>query len=181
MNGTLSLGFILPPQPPGPHPPGPHSPHRALPSPPPHPHPSPCRTVPSNTYQGRYAAGKLLTLGLKSALVVYSNGSYGQSLSFAFISSYTAQGGKAPYVPVPMGSRNVSGVLSEIKRLKPQVVFLATNQVNWGAGEEGGVAVLGILGLGFSKKGGACMAGQLICWFACVHWFVCRLTVVDRG
>lgn len=91
------------------------------------------RTVPSDRYQGQYAARKMLDQGAKKIVVAYSDGSYGQGLSFSIIAAFTKEGGKAFPVAVPLGSSDISGVLAEIQKQQPDGVFIASNQVLWGA------------------------------------------------
>lgn len=91
------------------------------------------RTVPSDKYQGQFAAAKMLKQGLKKVVVAYSDGSYGQSLSFAFIAAFTKDGGKAYPVPIPAGSKDVSAVIAEAKKSEADGIFVATNSVAWGA------------------------------------------------
>jgi hypothetical protein len=92
------------------------------------------RTVPSDRYQGQYAAAKMLELGLKTAVVAFTDSSYGQSLAFAFIAAFTRDGGRAYPVAVPVGSRNTTGIMAEIARVQPAGIFIASNSVEFMAG-----------------------------------------------
>ncbi|KIY92990.1 branched-chain amino acid transport system substrate-binding protein [Monoraphidium neglectum] len=91
------------------------------------------RTVPSDRYQGQFAAAKMGALGLKKVVVAFSDESYGQGLSFAFIAAFTKDGGRAFPVPLPAGVRNTSAVLAEIRRNQADGVFIASNNVLQGA------------------------------------------------
>ncbi|KAI8473456.1 MAG: periplasmic binding protein-like I [Monoraphidium minutum] len=91
------------------------------------------RTVPSDRFQGQYAASKLLELGLKKVVVAYSDESYGQGLSFAFIAAFTKEGGKVFPVPMPIGTRDTAAVMAEIKKQQPDGLFIASNNVLQGA------------------------------------------------
>ena len=97
------------------------------------------RTVPSDRFQGQYAAAKLTELGKRTAAVVYSDSSYGSSLSFAFIAAFTRDGGRAYPIPVPSGggggAKNLTAVMDELKRIKPDAVYIASNDVQWMGGE----------------------------------------------
>lgn len=56
--------------------------------------------MPSDKYQGQFAARQMLDKGLRRVVVAFSDGAYGQSLSFAFTAAFTKGGGAAYPVPV---------------------------------------------------------------------------------
>lgn len=97
------------------------------------------RTVPSDRYQGQYAAQKLIEQGVKKVVVAYSDGSYGQGLAFSFIAAFTKDGGQAFPVPMELGGRNISAIIAEVNKVQPDGLFIASNEVLWGAGECRGV------------------------------------------
>jgi hypothetical protein len=107
------------------------------------PKPKTTSTVPSDRFQGQYAAAKMTELGLKRVVVVYGDSSYGQSLGFAFVAAFTRDGGRAFPLAVPRADNgaagiNASAVVAEVRRSGADGVFLATNMVQFMGGESGG-------------------------------------------
>ncbi|KAI8470700.1 MAG: periplasmic binding protein-like I [Monoraphidium minutum] len=97
------------------------------------------RTVPSDRYQGQFAARKMLQLGAKRVVVAFTPDSYGQALSFHFIASFTRDGGAAfpTEAPPGPGPRDAGAVVEAVRKNNATGVFIATNDIAWGAGARG--------------------------------------------
>jgi hypothetical protein len=129
----------LPLAPPGPLPHAelpPRTVHSQRARPCPFPPPPAPRTVPSDKYQGRFAAEQLKKEGVNAALVVYSENTYGESLAFSFVAAFTKAGGEA--VPLHLGEVNAGRAPALLDRLRrgggKTGVFLAIKNVTSAAG-----------------------------------------------
>lgn len=93
--------------------------------------------MPSDRYQGQYAAQKLVDKGVNVTVLAHADNSYGQSLAFAFTAAYTRDGGRAYSVGIPPQGPNhnvsadVDKVLAEVAARKADGVYVASNQTGF--------------------------------------------------
>ncbi|KIZ04521.1 hypothetical protein MNEG_3430 [Monoraphidium neglectum] len=93
------------------------------------------QTVPSDKYQGQFAARRMIALGAKTVVIASSSDSYGQELAYNFIAAFTRDGGKAFNVEVPAQApnKNASDIVDAVRARSANGVFIATNDLAWGA------------------------------------------------
>lgn len=95
-----------------------------------HKHTNAYSTVPSDRYQGAFAARKLLEKGVNVTVLAYGDSSYGQSLNFAFTAAYTRDGGRVYSVPFPQRDHNLTEtadkVMAEVAARKAGGLFVVT-------------------------------------------------------
>lgn len=99
-------------------------------------------TVPSDRFQGQYAANKMTEVGATRVVVAYEDASYGQSLAFAFVAGFTKNGGTAYMLPVPRGEKDAAAVVAELRRTGANGLFIASNNVPWMGGASLGAAAV---------------------------------------
>ncbi len=85
------------------------------------------RVVPSDAQQGRILAGQAITyLHARRAIVIYDNDDYGRGLSYFFVRTFTARGGKVlARIPYMAGVTNLGQTLTALKSQNPDLIFAA--------------------------------------------------------
>jgi branched-chain amino acid transport system substrate-binding protein len=106
------------------------------------------RTIPSDTYQGTYAAKLMQQAGSKRLGIVYSNEPYGQGLSEVVKKEFEKLGGTVvAYEPVPHASTDVNAALTKIKAANPDTLYMVN-----GSGAGRGAVLLSAKSLGLKVK-----------------------------
>lgn len=87
------------------------------------------RTCPSNDEQARTVANFAInTLKRRTAFVIYRNVDYGVTLRDAFLTAYTAGGGKIVGAEgVPADTNDVRAALAKVKATAPEMIFAAVH------------------------------------------------------
>lgn len=94
------------------------------------------RTVPSDNWQGQFAAQQMKGWGVNKTVVVYTDENYGESLAYNFVAAFSRSGGEVAPVAVRPGSSHgaaIKDVLAQIKKSGATGLFIATGNLTLGA------------------------------------------------
>ncbi|KAI8468031.1 MAG: periplasmic binding protein-like I [Monoraphidium minutum] len=93
------------------------------------------RTVPSDRYQGQFAAAQVLAAGAKTAVVAYTDDNYGEALAYNFVAAFSRDGGEAEPLAVAREApeKAAARVVERIRTAKAGALFIASSSVALGA------------------------------------------------